>query len=58
MPNKSSVGVRERIKAATRTTYVSILVNIVLTVLQIVFGLITSSYSLVADALHSLSDLV
>lgn len=58
MPTKSGIGVKDRVKAATRTTFVSILVNCLLAVLQIIFGLITSSYSLIADALHSLSDLV
>lgn len=56
MQTKSTASDRSR--AAHKTTFVSILVNVLLTVLQIVFGLITSSYSLIADAMHSLSDLV
>ncbi|MDO5668189.1 MAG: cation diffusion facilitator family transporter [Alcaligenaceae bacterium] len=58
MAIKSNVSAVERIRAANKTTYTSILVNVVLTILQIIFGLITHSYSLIADALHSLSDLV
>ncbi|WP_432784506.1 Manganese efflux system protein MneP [Oligella sp. MSHR50489EDL] len=48
----------ERSRVANRSTFVSVLVNVLLTLLQIVFGLVTASYSLIADALHSLSDLV
>lgn len=58
MAIKSTVSSHERNKAANRTTFTSIMVNIFLTILQIIFGLITHSYSLIADALHSLSDLV
>lgn len=54
----AKVSASERSRVANKSTFVSVLVNILLTVLQIIFGLITSSYSLIADALHSLSDLV
>lgn len=47
-----------RSAAATRSTWVSVVVNIVLTTLQISIGLIAGSQGLVADGVHSLSDLV
>lgn len=48
----------ERAKAASRTSWVSVGVNLVLTVLQVVVGILTRSQALVADGIHSLSDLV
>jgi cation diffusion facilitator family transporter len=48
----------ERHAAATRSTWVSVGVNLVLTTLQIVAGVLTRSQGLVADGIHSLSDLV
>lgn len=42
----------------SRSTWVSVIVNIGLTGLQILAGIYTHSQSLVADGLHSLSDLV
>lgn len=48
----------ERAAAASRSTWVSVFVNIVLTVVQIAAGLVTRSQGLVADGIHSLSDLV
>lgn len=44
--------------AARKVTWVSIAVNIVLTLLQIVVGFFGKSQALVADGLHSLSDLM
>ncbi|MEI6871949.1 MAG: cation diffusion facilitator family transporter [Verrucomicrobiota bacterium] len=44
--------------AASRSTWVSVWVNIVLTAVQIVVGVLTRSQGLVADGIHSLSDLV
>ena len=49
---------RERAAAASRSTWVSVVVNSVLTVAQIAIGLVTRSQGLVADGIHSLSDLV
>jgi len=49
---------QERMAAATRSTWVSVGVNLVLTVLQIGAGWFTRSQALVADGIHSLSDLV
>lgn len=44
--------------AAKRTTWVSVGVNLVLTCVQIVVGVQAKSQALVADGIHSLSDLV
>lgn len=48
----------DRTRAAARSTWVSVAVNIVLTTAQIAIGLAARSQALVADGLHSLSDLV
>ena len=48
----------ERAAAASRSTWVSVAVNLVLTTAQIAAGLLTKSQGLVADGIHSLSDLV
>ncbi|MHB9103154.1 MAG: cation diffusion facilitator family transporter [Sulfuricella sp.] len=47
-----------RFQAAQKVTWISVAVNVVLTVLQIVVGLFGKSQALVADGLHSLSDLL
>lgn len=48
----------ERFAAAQKSTWVSIAINLVLTFLQVVGGLFAHSQALVADGLHSLSDLL
>lgn len=48
----------ERYQAARNSTWISIFVNGLLTCGQIMVGLIASSQSLIADGVHSLSDLV
>jgi cation diffusion facilitator family transporter len=48
----------ERFAAARKSTWVSIFINILLTVLQVVAGYFGRSQSLMADGLHSLSDLL
>jgi len=48
----------ERAAAAARSTWVSVAVNLVLTAIQIAAGVLTRSQALVADGVHSLSDLV
>ena len=48
----------ERQAAGHRSTLVSVAVNIVLTAVQLVIGVFAQSQALVADAIHSLSDLV
>ena len=54
----SEQGLAERAAAASRSTWVSVGVNLVLTVVQIVVGVLSRSQGLIADGLHSLSDLV
>lgn len=48
----------ERAAAASRSTWVSVVVNLLLTSVQIVAGVLTKSQGLIADGIHSLSDLV
>ena len=48
----------ERAAAASRSTWVSVGVNIVLSTCQIGAGVLTKSQGLIADGVHSLSDLV
>lgn len=48
----------ERAKAASQSTWVSVGVNICLSIAQILIGLFSKSQGLVADGIHSLSDLV
>jgi cation diffusion facilitator family transporter len=50
--------VAERAAAASRSTWVSVLVNVVLSSTQIVVGVLAKSQGLIADGIHSLSDLV
>jgi len=44
--------------AAQQTTWVSVAVNLVLTFAQVIFGVVTGSQGLVADGIHSASDLL
>ncbi len=48
----------ERAAAAARSTWVSVVVNVVLAATQILVGIVSRSQGLVADGIHSLSDLV
>jgi len=48
----------ERAAAASRCTWVSVGVNLVLTLVQIVVGVFAKSQGLIADGIHTLSDLV
>ena len=48
----------ERYREAQKVTWISVTVNVLLTVLQIVIGIIGKSSALVADGMHSLSDLL
>jgi cation diffusion facilitator family transporter len=48
----------ERAAAASRSTWVSVLVNVLLASAQIIVGTLTKSQALIADGIHSLSDLV
>lgn len=48
----------ERAAAGSRSTWVSVAVNLVLTITQILVGVFAKSQGLIADGIHSLSDLV
>ena len=50
--------IARRSAAASRSTWVSVAVNLLLTIAQIVAGLFSRSQGLIADGIHSLSDLV
>ena len=49
---------KQRAAAASRSTWVSVGVNLVLTITQVAVGIMAKSQGLVADGIHSLSDLV
>lgn len=53
-----STAADQRYEAGRKSTLVSIVVNLVLTTLQIIVGIFSGSQALVADGVHSLSDLV
>jgi cation diffusion facilitator family transporter len=57
-PEDSELAQTERAAAASGSTWVSVAVNVVLSGIQIVVGILAKSQGLVADGLHSLSDLV
>src|SRR5450631_1903857 len=48
----------ERAAAASRSTWVSVAVNIALAATQVLVGIASRSQGLIADGIHSLSDLV
>jgi cation diffusion facilitator family transporter len=54
----SPISAAERSSAASRSTWVSVVVNVVLSTAQIVVGVMSKSQGLIADGIHSLSDLV
>lgn len=47
-----------RFAEGQRITWISVVVNVLLTAMQVVVGLLAHSMSLVADAMHTLSDVV
>lgn len=49
---------QQRATAATRSTWVSVAINSCLSVIQITVGILARSQGLIADGIHSLSDLV
>ena len=57
-PSSSSQVDPERFRAGQRLTWVSVVVNVLLTVMQVVVGFIANSMALVADAMHTLSDII
>ncbi|MBI3900455.1 MAG: cation transporter [Gammaproteobacteria bacterium] len=48
----------ERYRASRRVTWVSVALNIVLTIAQVIVGLVGHSQALIADGFHTLSDLI
>lgn len=56
--NSAAQDCENRKLAMRRSTWTSVSVNTLLTVLQIVIGILTGSQALLADGLHSLSDLI
>ncbi|MDP2751954.1 MAG: cation diffusion facilitator family transporter [Rhodocyclaceae bacterium] len=54
----SSASDSDRYTEGRRITWVSIVVNTVLTVMQVAVGIVAHSQALVADAMHTLSDIV
>lgn len=54
----SEDGSPEREAATKRSTWISVAVNVSLTVAQVIAGVISGSQGLIADGVHSLSDLV
>jgi len=57
-PEDSEHSPAERAAAGMRSTWVSVGVNLMLTAVQVTVGILAKSQALVADGLHSLSDLV
>jgi cation diffusion facilitator family transporter len=49
---------KARMQAGSRCTWVSVGINLVLTIVQIAAGIFSKSQGLIADGIHSLSDLV
>ena len=57
-PDEAPYSLAERAAAASQSTWVSVGVNFLLTCTQVVVGVLAKSQGLVADGIHSLSDLV
>ena len=57
-PEDTQHSLAERSAAASRSTWVSVGVNLFLTIIQIAAGILAKSQGLIADGVHSLSDLV
>jgi cation diffusion facilitator family transporter len=57
-PEHNPHSVAERAQASARSTWVSVGVNLLLTSTQIAAGVLSKSQGLVADGIHSLSDLI
>jgi cation diffusion facilitator family transporter len=55
---ESNIDLESRAKAASKSTWISVAVNIFLSIGQILIGIFSKSQGLVADGIHTLSDLV
>ncbi|MCP3671111.1 MAG: cation transporter [Gammaproteobacteria bacterium] len=49
---------QERAQISKRVTLVGALINVLLSVIKIIFGLVAQSHALIVDGIHSLSDLL
>lgn len=56
--NDIDISSHERFLAARKSTWVSVFVNCILTSVQVIIGMFAGSQGLIADGIHSLSDLV
>jgi len=56
--SSSQISPEERYFAIRNITWLAITINILLTLLKIIFGIVGNSQALIADGLHSLSDLL
>ncbi|EDN68201.1 Cation efflux protein [Beggiatoa sp. PS] len=54
----SRISQQQRYIAIRNITFLAITANILLTIIKIIFGIIGQSHALIADGLHSLSDLI
>ena len=54
---KNNISSDDKIKLINRITYIAILVNLFLSAVKIITGVVGNSKSAVADGVHSLSDL-
>lgn len=57
-PKDTEHPLAERDRAGTRSTWVSVAVNVALATTQVIVGIVARSQGLIADGVHSLSDLV
>jgi cation diffusion facilitator family transporter len=57
-PKSATESAADRAGEAQRATWISVAVNVVMTVVQILFGWLAHSQSLIAHGLHSFSDLL
>ncbi|MCE1272468.1 MAG: cation diffusion facilitator family transporter [Acinetobacter sp.] len=55
---ESNIDLESRAKAASKSTWISVAVNIFLSIGQILIGIFSKSQGLIADGIHTLSDLV
>ena len=58
MPAAAIAQSGEKHRVARKTTVVSIVLNAILSALQLIVGVLAHSQALIADGVHSLSDLV
>jgi cation diffusion facilitator family transporter len=56
--SESDINPQQRALAAKKSTMVSVVVNIVMSGLQVIIGIFSHSQALIADGIHSLSDLI